>query len=391
MNLNLPPIPKIYHNAFIATPILTKIVLLIVMFCSTRNFYDAYDYQLYYSAAHNIFSGLLPWANGVPILYPPLAFIPMIISYIVSLTTAPIWFFVSMWVLLSICDIITVFCIYYVGLKLYSKQTAFVAALLYATAISVMFFFLTKFDSFPTCIMMLAILFTIYGEKEKGYLFSIVGLFTKIWPIIIYPFLWIYNSKKRSLLEEGKKRAVLYLLGAGILFAFMILLGYSVLSTFTNFVYCNTIVFTLDQYFKMVGVGVPFDIFVTVFRILLVCILIGLMAYQYKNKKNVVTLLKVILVAIMAIVFMIQYRSPQYNVWFIPLAALLLANRGWGIITFIGVQILCFIEFPVIWGSIYVNDNYTSPLALWFFTLYFFVMGAMLVVCLRFDNTGINK
>jgi hypothetical protein len=136
----------------------------------------------------------------------------------------------------------------------------------------------------------------------------------------------------------------------------------------------------------MVGIVLPFDILVTVFRILLIGILIGLMFYQYKNKKDVSTLLKVILVAIMSIVFMIQYRSPQYNVWFIPIAALLLANRWWGIITFIGVQILCFIEFPVIWGSIYVNDNYTSPLALWFFTIYFIIMGVFLIMCLKFDG-----
>ena len=382
MNLRLPPIPKIYRNVLILTSPLTKILLLIVMFFGVHNYFDAYDYQLYYSAMQNIFSGSLPWANNIPILYPPFSFVPMIISYVISLiTSSPTWFFVSMWVLLSICDIIIAFCIYYIGLKLYSKQTSFIAALLYSTAISVMFFSLTKFDACPTCIMMLAILFTIYGEKEKGYLFSIIGLFTKIWPIVVYPLLWVYNSAIGSY-----KQAVLYLVGAGILFAIMIYSGYSVLSVFTNFVYCNTIVFTINQYLIMVGIILPFDILINVFRILLIGILIGLMFYQYKNKKDVSILLKVILVAIMAIVFMIQYRSPQYNVWFVPIAALLLADRVWGVITFVGVQILCFIEFPVIWGSIYVNDNYTSPLALWFFTIYFIIMGVFLIMCLKFDG-----
>jgi hypothetical protein len=378
MNLQLPPIPKIYRNVLILTSPLTKILLLILMFFGVHNYFDTYDYQLYYSAMQNIFSGSLPWANGVPILYPPLAFIPMIISYIVSLITTPVLFFVSMWVLLSICDVVTAFCIYYIGLKLYSKQTAFVAALLYSTAISVMFFSLTKFDAFPTCIMMLAILFTVYGEKEKGYLSSIIGLFTKIWPIVIYPFLWIYNSA-----TGGYKQVVLYLAGAGIIFAIMIYSGYSVLSVFTNFVYCNTIVFTINQYFIMAGITTSLNILITIFKIILIGILVYLLYYQCKNKKNVSTLLKVILISIMALVFLIQYRSPQYTVWFMPIAALLLADRVWGIITFVAVQILCFIEFPVLWGSIYTNDAYTSPLALWFFTLYFIGMGIMLVMCLR--------
>ena len=361
------PIPSTKHrNIIIASSIITKILLLVMLFEVFHSFIDLYDYNLYIQSVQNILNGALPWANGVAVFYPPLAFIPMIISYFVAvLLNNGVGFIISMWVILAICDIITTLCIYYIGLKIYSEKTAYVAAMLYATAISVAYYSLTKYDAFPVCLSMLAILATIYGEQTKGYLTSVVGLFVKIWPIILYPFLWIYNKNKSHPLG--------ILIITILIFVGMIAFGYNGFLGYTNTVYCNTIVYLISQY-----IPVQLSTLITIFHILTVAIIFGMMYYLYKQPKSEMLLLKVIFVSIMAMVLLMQYRSPQYSIWFIPIAALLLATDIWGIVLFVSVQIISFIEFPVFFWNVYTNTQYTSSWAPVFFAVFFIMYGAML-------------
>ena len=99
---------------------------------------------------------------------------------------------------------------------------------------------------------------------------------------------------------------------------------------------------------------------------------------MYKHPQTLTLLLKLILLTLMATIFFSQYRSPQYIVWFSPFAALLIANDKWGIVGYICVQILAFIEFPLVFYTLYVNSYYTSPLALGFFTVFFIASGLLL-------------
>jgi hypothetical protein len=384
--MHLPAIDPKKRNILILTSIATKIFVAFLLVIVFRSFIDMYDYQLYYQSVQNIVSGALPWANGVAVYYPPLAFFPMLISYAVSSFAGTFGFVVTMWILLAICDIVTIFCIYYIGLKLYSEQTAFIAAMLYATAISVAYYSLSKFDAFPTCLAMLAILATIYGDKTQGYLASVAGLFVKLWPILLFPFLWIYNSRRTSLVTEGKKRALWIALSVIVLFGVMIAAGFNGFFMYTSVVYCNTIVYALSQYLQMAGIALPFSVIVTIFRILTAAIILGALYYQYKQPKTISLLLKVILISIMATIFLMQYRSPQYSVWFIPFAALLLATDIRGILLFTGIQILSFIEFPLAFYSLYTNVQYTSPLALGFFTLFFLAYGLLLWQALKMED-----
>ena len=366
-----PPTPNLKHrNIIIASSIITKILLFVSLIEVFHIFIDLYDYNLYIQSVQNIFNGLLPWANNVVVFYPPLAFIPMIISYFVAeLFNNGLGFAISMWVFLAICDIITTLCIYYIGLKIYSEKTAYVAALLYATAISVAYYSLTKYDAFPVCLSMIAITATIYGEQTKGYLTSVFGLFVKIWPIILYPFLWIYNSK----VKDNKSHPLGILILTILFFAGMIVFGYNGFLGYTTTVYCNTIVYLISQY-----IPIQLSTLIIIFHILTIAIIFGMIYHLYKQPKSEIFLLKVIFVSIIAMVLLMQYRSPQYSIWFIPIAALLLATDVWGIILFVGVQIISFIEFPVFFWSVYTNTQYTSPWAPVFFAVFFIMYGVML-------------
>lgn len=381
--MHLPTINTKSRNILILTSLATKIFLLLALGFRV----DMFDYQNYYNAMHNILNGLAPWAGGTTVYYPPLALVPMMISYLVSLIGGFLFFVLSMWTILAICDIITTICIYYIGLKLYSEKTAFIAAFLYATAFSSAYYSLTKFDAFPLCVAMLSILLTIYGEKTKGYLTNVIGFFIKDWPIILFPLFLIYNSRKTSLLEELKRNALWIAIGGAILFVAMYAAGYIGFFQYSALIYCNTLVYTIFMYLQLAGVPISLNVLIILFHVLAVIAILGGWYYFYKKPKSIGLLLKMSLISIMALIFLLQYRSPQYEVWLMPIAALLLANNLRGILIFVGVQILSFIEFPIAFYTLYVNQQYISSWAVVFFTILFTAYGMLLWQALKFDQS----
>ena len=390
--MNLPKITPSRRNILILTPIITIIAVGLFGRIVFGSLTDLFDFQLYYQAVENILRGQMPWAEGVEFYYPPLAFVPLLIAYAISLAGGGFLVFaLAMWALMLICTIITTFCVYYIGLKIYSEKTAFVAAILNATAISVAYYSLCRFDPFPTSLAMVAVLVTLYGDRKYGYLASVLGLFTKIWPIVVFPFLWLYNARDTSVMEEGKARAFAFLIGGGLLFGLMILGGYDKFLGYADRVYCNTIPYTVDQYLQLPGIAIPFGITAALFRILTVVVIAGALYLMYQQPKNIALMLKLILAVIIVITAFSQYRSPQYIVWFTPFAALLVAEDIWGILVFIGVQVLAYIEYPLGYGVLYVNDKYVSGWGLVFFTVFFLTIGLLMWRALKMEGPYVKS
>lgn len=390
--MNLPKIPAAHRNLLVLAPIITVIAVGLFGRIVFGTLADLYDFQIYYDAVENILHGQLPWAYGIEFYYPPLAFVPLLIAYAISLAGGGFLLFaIAMWALMLICTIITTFCVYYIGLKLYPEKTAFTAAILNATAISVAYYTLCRFDPFPACLAMVAVLATLYGSKVTGYLASVLGLFVKIWPVVVFPFLWLYNARDTSVMEEGKNRAFAFLLGGGILFGLMILGGYDRFLGYADRVYCNTVPYTVDQYLQMLGIVIPSGITALLFRILTVVVIAGALYLMYRQPKNITLMLKLILAVIIVITAFSQYRSPQYIVWFTPFAALLVADDIRGILLFIGVQVLAYIEYPLVYGVLYINEKYLSGWALVFFTVFFVMIGLLLWQALKMEGMNITS
>ena len=362
------------HNLFlIASVIITKVLVAIALYPRL----DISDYQFYFEAITNITHELLPWANNIPIYYPPLALIPMFISYFgVVVTGNFMGFVVSMWLINGICDIVTVFCIYWIGTKLCGERAAFFAAMLYATGISIAYFSLTKFDSVPTCLAMLAILFAVESKEAKAYLTTVIGLFTKIWPILLFPFIWIYKGARVSIIT------LTIVVASLAAFLVMILAGYNKFLGYTEVVYCNTIPYLTGQFIPSAGL----ENIITFFHVLSALVIIGTLTWFYRSDRSTRNLLKACLLAIVAVVFLMQYRSPQYTVWFMPFAALLVADRVYGIILFVVVQIFGIIEFPFAFYAIYTNTNYVSGYAVPFFIILF--AGYLALTLTALDQKG---
>ena len=385
--MNLPKINPAHRTILIVSPLITIVAVGFFGLIFFGSLTDLFDFQLYYQAVQNILHGQLPWASGVEFYYPPLAFVPLLIAYAVSLFAGGfLGFAIALWALMLICNIVTTLCVYYIGLRLYPERTAFIAAMLNATAFSVAYYTLCRFDSFPACLAMLAVLATLYGDKAYGYLASVLGLFTKIWPIILFPFLWLYNARKTSLVTEGKKRAFAFMAAGGLLFFLMIVAGYDRFIGYADRVYVNTVPYTVDQYLQLLGIAIPFGIIATLFRVLTVVIVLWALYLMYRQPKNIALMLKLILAVIIVVTVFSQYRSPQYIVWFTPFAALLVADDIRGILLFIAVQVLAYIEYPLAYGVLYENTKYVSGGALPFFTVFFVMMGLLLWRAMKMER-----
>jgi hypothetical protein len=381
--IGLPEIPVKSRNYLIGSYLLTKLFIGIAL----AFWIDSNDLWTYARAAGNVAAGSFPWAHDVGFFYPPLAMVPVGISYLISGGIHNFYAFeICMSVMNSLFDLVIIFSIYWIGLKLYSRRTAFVAAMLYATGFSIAYYSLTRYDAFPACLAMLAILFVVYGKQNAGYGATLAGLFTKLWPIALYPFLWIYRSDREPL-----RYAAGYLaLGLG-LFAAMFLLGYNAFADYFHVVYGNTVVYAIGQYAALAGFAIPINALIVGADILTALIVIYALGRAYFNPPSLSLMLKMILLCLIAGIFLSSYRSPQYIVWYSPLLALLVADRLSGISLFVVVQALAVIEYPLTYLLLWNNYQYLNPLGLLFFTVLFVAYGALVLVALGFGEGDIKK
>jgi hypothetical protein len=383
------------HLAYLVViAVLAKLVVFFATISLFHSFIDYFDFQYYIQAAVNILQGQVPYVNfGFD--YPPLALIPILIAIIPALVFQSGDTFVLMFQsLMVICDIVTVICVYLIGLKLYNEKTAFIAAFLYATAFSIAYFVLTKYDAFPTCLLMLAVLFTVYNRNVRGYIAIVLGFLAKIFPVIALPFVGLYNAKSTSLKQE-----IVSILKIGIPVAVVclvpilllkpgILLSYFSGSLVRSAVYVNTATYTLYAYLhEILHVGISDATLSTVMYVLMGLLLLFLIAIAYiEPKKDTRFLIKLLAISIFVVIFCMKYHSPQYVVWFTPFVCLLVADSLYGIVLFYATQAITYIEFPLAFGTLYHNQNYVgaSGTSLWYLALLFFTLNFTVYLLLMY-------
>lgn len=368
----------------ILVSLVTKFLILFATTSVFHSFIDFFDFHYYLEHALSVTNGKIPYLDfGFD--YPPLAFIPIFLAFIPAYLLNNIFAFVySFQILMVICDTIIIICIYLIGLKIYNEKTAFIAAFLYATAFSIAYFVLTKYDAFPTCLLMVAVLFTIYGMNTRGYVVVIAGFLAKIFPIISIPFVVLYNTKTTSLKQElytilkiGIPVTAVLLLPV-ILLKPGVLVSYFSASLVRTDIYVNTATCTIYAYLHdVMNLGISTTIISNLMYLLMGFVLLVLVVFTYVDpKKDPRHLLKLLLLSIFTVVFCIKYHSPQYIVWFTPFVCLLIADTLYVVTAFYFTQILTYLEFPFLFGTLYTNDKYISPVGSygWYLALFFFTL-----------------
>ncbi len=376
---------------------LSVIVKLCVLFATIfifNSFIDTFDHQYYLQNFISMMDGKIPYADfGFD--YPPLAFLPIALAFIPALLfNSAGAFILSFQALMVVCDVVIVACVYLIGLKLFPEKTAFLAGILYATAFAGAYFVLTKYDAFPTALLMLAILFTIYKRPTGGYLAATAGLLAKIYPIIVLPFIILYNSATTSLKNELCSilkilLPIIIILGVPILiFKQSIITSYIGGSLIRTDVYVNTATNTVFAFFDTVlQISVPASLISAVMYGVMAIVLLLLLFYAWITRDlKEKTLIKLVALALFVVVFCMKYHSPQYILWFLPLVCLLVADSLAGIAMFYITQVVAYIEFPLAFGTLYVNTSYVSPVGTpgWYVAWLFFTIESVLFLALMY-------
>jgi hypothetical protein len=378
----------------ILASLLTKFLVLAGTPIVFHSFIDSFDLQFYFEHAIKLLNGQLPYI-GYNFEYPILIFVPIIIALIPAMLFHSITVFVfSFQALMVICDLITLLCVYFIALRLQNEKVAFLSGLLYATAFSSAYFVLTKFDAFPTCLLMLAVFFTLCGMSMKGYIATGLGFFAKIFPAIAFPFLILHNTKKSSLKDQIiAVLKVMVPLSAVLLLPVLIvrpeaIRTYLFATGASVGIYVNTATYTLYSWINGVGhINVlPETISLVMYGLMGITIVFLLYTAYTDTEKRPVTLLKTLLCAFIAVIFFTKFHSPQYIVWFTPLLCLLVADDLYKIVLFYIVQVFAYIEFPLMFGSYYTNLEYTNATGSlgWYMTLIFFTLQYTALIVLVF-------
>lgn len=372
--------------------IVAKFLVAFVTIGVFRSFIDFFDIGVYLQHAVMPLQGQYPYASA-DFQYPVLIFVPLLIALIPALLFQnAMAFILTFQGLMILCDIVIVLCVYLICLRIWDERTAFLAGLLYAAAFSAAYFVITKYDAFPASLLMLAILFTLYGHSMKGYAASVLGFFTKVFPIVALPFLALYNAKKTSLKEEVIAAAKVGIPIGVILFLPLFLLNPESLKIYLPVrselgYYSNTLTFTLYSWLHdVLKLGISID---TISALMYVLMGIGLLALLFiawrLPQKDPKLMLKLILCAVILTIICAKVRSPQYIVWFTPLLCILAVDDIRKIVALFVFQALAYIEFPLMFGNYYTALTYTQPAlsAGWMLTLILFTLEYLaLLVCL---------
>ena len=367
----------------ILASIISKILVVLITTLFFHSFIDLFDIGVYLEHALMPLNGQFPY-NGGDFQYPILIFIPMMIAIIPAVITQNAMAFVyTFQFLMVICDIVTILCVYLIGLKIWNEEAAFHAGLLYAAAFSAAYFVITKYDAFPTCLLMLAVLFTLYRHEVKGYASSVFGFFTKVFPILALPLFILYNAKDTSLRQEMLTAAKVAIPISAILFVPLFILNTATLKIYIPLrselgYYSNTLTFTIYAWIHdVLHIGNSIDAVSACMYTFMGVGILTLLAIAYKiPKKNPKLLIKLLLCAIILTIICAKVRSPQYIVWFSPLICILAIDDIKKVISFIILQALAYIEFPLMFGAFYTALQYTAPVLSsgWMLTLVMFTL-----------------
>ncbi len=348
-----------------------------------HSFVDLFDIGYYLEQGLLLTQGQIPYVN-FDFAYPILLLVPIVIALVPALLfNNGMAFVFTFQALMVLCDIVTVLCIYLICLKLWNEKTAFFAGLLYSAMFSAGYFVITKYDSFPTAFLMLALVFTLYGHAFRGYAASITGFFIKVFPGVALPFLILYNAKKTDLKQEIISAIKVGLPLFVVLFLPLFLLSPDTLKIYIPVrselgYYSNTLTFTLYSWLHdVLGLGISIDIVSAGMYLVMGVGILALLFTAWKLPQHDAKLmLKLVLCAIVLVVICAKVRSPQYIVWFTPLLCILAADDIKKIAALFVFQALAYLEFPLMFGAYYTALTYTDPALSggWMVTLVMFTL-----------------
>ena len=373
-----------HFTILIALSIIIKFAVMLLTTGVLHSFIDIFDISVYFQYAMQVLGGEIPYLD-FPLEYPQLSLIVILVPLIFTvLTQDPSTYLVVHQVFMSVFDILTTLLVYLIALKVSNQRCAFISGVLSATAFSSAYFVLTKYDAFPTFLLMLSLFLFIYRKETCGYLSAAAGFLAKWFPGLAIPYFALHEHMSgRSSRAIGRNIIVAASLFLIVTLPFAVMNSSGFLATYTAHTgraalahsFCYYIDFVLEN-----ALGLSFFAQISLFLMALVQIL--LLGYYYSTKNTSAEYLCAFLFfSTFAFIILNNVFSPQYILWITPFLAIFLVHSYKEVALFYAIQAWMYLEFPLLYRSIYINDGYfigdASPLIstpFFFFTVKFILL-----------------
>jgi hypothetical protein len=296
---------------------------------------------------------------------------------------------------MHLIDSATVICVYFIALRLFGQQKAFLCSVLYATAFSSAFLVSATYDSFPTFFLVLSVLLFLYGKEIPAYVSATVGTMAKWFPVFCFPYYILYTLKNKGATDSLKKGILLSCSIIVFTVVPFIVLNYHVfLKTYSFHVgreaYFRSWIYYMDLISQYYFNSEPF---VHLSLVLLVVVECALLYWYYKYLDGEQsTLCYLILLSIFCFILLNKVLAPHYIVWITPFLALFLSNSVRQIVLFYLLQLIMYVEAPLLLQqtvreysfagtSLLANPNAFVPFV--FYSVKFVIFFVILYVIIR--------
>ncbi len=352
-----------------------------------------YDTNLYYTYGLTALSGKVPYLDYW-IEYPQFFFIPVAIALVPTLVVQNYWVFYSSFVsLMMVCEIGTVACLYFIAKKLLDQNRAYLCGILYVTGFAAAYYTFTDYDIFPAFLTILSCSFFIYRNETRAYLSAAIGALSKWYPAVLVPFFTLCQIKNNHNPRDiSRNLMVTAALVALVTIPFMVLNPSNFFAPYTSqatrFAEAHSFVYYVDAFNRTIFHQAFFEK-VSVIAMIGAEILLLLWYYRY-GAKDLFTLFTVVFLSIFVFVLFNNALSPQYIVWITPFLAVLLSDSLREIILYFCVQLIFFIEHPVLFTVVYrplstytILENSLPTLPFLFYTIKFGILMTTLYIILN--------
>ncbi len=347
--------------------IVSAVVLLPLLVNISGTFLDMFDIGYYFNqSVKMMIYSQIPYVDFA-IDYPQFALLyfnlPMLFALLFN--DANVYVIVHQFIMI-VAYMLTSIMVYFIALKYYSPNKALISGLLCATALSSVYFVLTKYDALPTFFLILSIFLYVYGKEKLSFCSSGIGFLVKWFPIFSIPYFAINEHKSGYKLNKIIVNLLIPLILILVVTAPFIMNDWNMFFA----------TYTMNLNWNVLAHGFPFYVdnilynltgitgFANISTYLMLCLEFLLLGLYYAiNSKKTDVMIYFIFVSVFIFVLFNKISSPQYLLWYTPFMALFLADNYKEVILFYVIQIWSFLEFPLLFRSIYVNDIYPHYLA----------------------------
>ena len=379
------------------------IILVFVSFCvkmlvlsaalSTLQLILTGDMTRYYWYAHSIILGKLPYINFYA-EYPQFFFIPIVLA-ILPLGGNPDFtgYLFSFGAMTLVFDLATLVCVYILAAKFFGQEKAFLSGLLYVTALSTAFFIPIVYDIIPTFFLVFSLCCFIYGKETTSCISTAVGFLLKWFPFVCFPFFYLSILKNREDLRSFRAGVIATAFLVAVCFVpFIVIDSEKFFRTYMFHIVrlpeAHSFVYYLDAVFAFLTSLQPVSKISLLLMILAECLLIY---WYYRHLDGTaLTLTYALFLSVFIFILFNKILATYYIVWTTPFLALLLVSSRWRILLFYAVQIIMYLETPVLLRIVYtpykyysVIENSLPSVSFVFYTVKFAIFFILLYIIVR--------